>query len=337
MPVRMKNPLYRQAIRHGWTLAWHHRWLWPLGLFAALLGQMGVMELLANMGAAKSERGLVEWYSAIRSLFDIDLWKNLSAADGTAFWALWLFVVLAALLFILVFVAVVSQGAIISVAAKRAKQTPHVPVGKAWEVGVLHGWRIFWITLIKRLLVLALGLIMGLVTIELALAPTIGNSVLFFIFLLLALFVGLVVSFLAVYASCYVVVEEYPWWRAIGAAWHLFIEHWLVSLEVALIVLGFNVLIMIVAVLGLYIVFFPALQILFVSAIVGSRGLYLLGLIGSFAIFTLFIMWLGSLFTIFTTSVWTFLFTKMHRHGVPSRIAGFVGHVWSRGRSLLPH
>ena len=43
-----REPTYTDAIRAGWHLAWHHKSLWIFGLFAAFLGQMGIVELLCN-------------------------------------------------------------------------------------------------------------------------------------------------------------------------------------------------------------------------------------------------------------------------------------------------
>jgi len=41
------------------------------------------------------------------------------------------------------------------------------------------------------------------------------------------------------------------------------------------------------------------------------------------AFFLLFVFLLWSFFQVFTVSVWTYLFMKMHKEGVRSRVIGF--------------
>ena len=77
---------------------------------------------------------------------------------------------------------------------------------------------------------------------------------LLFVFLFL-IFVPVVViiSFVAKYAICYVVIKGYSLKKALAKAWKLFLDNWIISLEMSLtlLLLSFGVS------LALFFAFFP--------------------------------------------------------------------------------
>ena len=50
----MSEPTYRDALRASWKLAWHHKNLWPFGMFALMLGQFGFLEILTKIWAVRT-------------------------------------------------------------------------------------------------------------------------------------------------------------------------------------------------------------------------------------------------------------------------------------------
>jgi len=322
----MKTPLYRQALSHSWKLAWKHAWLWPLGMFAAMLGQMGIMDILTKVTFAAQNNSFMTTlffgFSDI-NLSGGDSLANLSA-DG---WIglLWLAVILLGFFVLFAFVSTVSQGALVSIADRSVRRKKLPDVSTSWHVGVKHFWRVFGINLLKKVIFSIVVIFVGWSTVNAMIEPSSGDFWLFFFVFILATLVGIVLSFLAVYAVAYVIVEEYSFGEAIRASWTLFLDHWLVSMEVGLIILGANLVLVLVALFGMVILFIPTLIFWLISLVVGSYGLLLTGFIVGFLLATLFIIFLGSVFSVFVTSVWTFLFTKMHKKGIKSRILHF-GH-----------
>ncbi len=326
MPVSMKKPLYREALTHSWHLAWKHKWLWPLGLFATFLGQMGVLELLTTIGFVRD--------SATPSQIFFDILVDL---QGFSFgflsglpltgWVgvLWIFVFFLGIFIFFAFVATVSQGALIHASSKSVGKKKLPKANKSWHVGIDHFWRLFFINIFKKFILLALSIGVG----SLALSAAGGNSMMeimqFLAVFASAVIVGLFVSFYVIYAACYVVVEEKPFWEAMESAWHLFISHWFVSVEVGLIILLLNLLLGIFAALSLFVFFIPSLLLWVVAAILGSSALFATATMVAFLLFTLFIIFIGSLFTVFSVSTWTYLFMKMHKDGVKSRTAHWLG------------
>jgi len=123
-----------------------------------------------------------------------------------------------------------------------------------------------------------------------------------------------------------VVVEEYPLLPAIGAAWKLLVGHWLVSIEVGLLIILSNIILALATLLGFAVFFFPAMLVWFVAIVTGSQALLAAGFVFAIIFFTAYLLWLGAMFTVFTTSVWTYLFMKMHKHGIPSRLVHWLSY-----------
>jgi len=149
--------------------------------------------------------------------------------------------------------------------------------------------------------------------------------VLFIVLFLLAAVVGLVVSFLMMYAAAYVVVEEYSPLIAIEAAWRLFLDHWLVSLEAGLILLLMNAVLAVFVLSTLCLIFLPTMFLWLIATSLMSSILYYVAIVIGCVFFILFIAFFGSVFNSFTTVVWTDLFMKMHRHGLVSHLARLFG------------
>ena len=323
----MKIPLYRQAIQHGWRVAWQNKFLWVYGLFAAFLGQMGIVEFLSKAGLVVGD--VNDYLSTVGLIptkaVEASTVIALSAESRVLmFWLLFLLIGLAAAL---IFASVVSQGAIVHAAAKATKSKKTMPdVGAAWHAGVSHFWRLFTLNLVKKVAIVLLAIAVGGAAFNAVVGSSLGSNILFLVVFLLASLVGLVLSFLVVYAAGYVVVEEYPLVQAIESAWKLFWSHWLVSFEVGLLILLFNGILFCLTLLGFLVFFFPAMLVWFAAIVLGSQALLAMGFIIALILFTGYVMLLGAAFTVFSTSVWTHLFMKMHKSGVKSRVLHWLSY-----------
>lgn len=323
----MKEPLYSQSIAHSWRLIWQHKMLWIFGLFAALLGQMGILDFLANVTVSSSQITtspplmlLTEFLTPLQTGY-----TEVMSADRWV-WFAWVLLVLIAAVVFFVFVSVVSHGALIHASAQSVRSKKMLNTSTAWDAGLYHFWRLFAITAVKKIIILILSAAVGWATINVVLEGGVGDTFLFLFIFLLACVVGFLLSFLAVYAAGYVVVEEYSFGEALAAAWKLFKDHWLVSIEVGGIILLCNLGVTILVLLGLFLFFVPAMMVWVIAMALGSGVLFVGALVVSLILATIFTIFLASLLSAFTTSVWTYLFMKMHKHGVHSRILHWLGH-----------
>jgi len=317
----MKTPLYRAAIAHSWSLAKRHRFLWVYGLFAALLGQLGIVEYLGKISVATEDlSGYLSSVKVLPGTTVAEATTVMSSLD-TRLLLIWLVLIILAIGVGVLFVSVVSQGALIYASAASVRNKKQLPdVGEAWHAGVSHFWRLFFINFFKKAIIILLAIIVSASAFTNLDDITLGNSLTFLLTFILASIVGLVLSFLVIYAAGYVVVEEYKLGSAIHAAWRMFMDHWLVSVEVGLMVLLFNGVFAVLALLGIMVFFFPAVLVWFFAIITANAFLFTLGFIIAVVLFVAYAMLLASVFTVFTTSIWTYLFMKMHRAGVKSRV-----------------
>lgn len=318
----MKLPLYREAIQDGLDMAFRHKLLWVYGLFAALLGQLGIMEMLANATMAGSTYALYPHWLALPKLVALAGVFSAGLPIEWSVWMLWVFGVLLAFGVLFVFLAVSSQGALIASAAASARKRGLPNADKAWHAGVEHFWRLFFINAIRKVAIIGLAVAVGWGTWNAAVADTTTgwDLFLFFALFILAVLVGMGVSMVAVYAAGYVVVEEYGVFSALSAGWKLLRGHWLVSLEAGCLILVLNAVLALIAAIGLFL-FALLAQFWEYMAILTRQYLFFNVMFGlALVVFILFIMAIGSVFTVFTTTVWTHLFMKMHKHGLLSKL-----------------
>lgn len=330
----MKTPLYRDALQSSFKLAWQHKGLWAFGLFAMFLGQLGVLELLSKVALASSSVRAGGLWSYLVFFLSPGTWGQFFSsehlgADGWM-WFVWMILIICGLLLALLFAAVVSQGAIVYSAAKYAKRESAFPDDAgAWHKGVGHFWRLLSLNLLRKFVFILMALAVVWSTVNALVEPSGFDIVLFFLIFILASVVGMVVSFLLVYAAAYIVAEEHSLGRALSAAWKLFLGHWVVSFEVGFLLILTNIVVLVLA-MGALVYFFllPVLLGTFLAQAFGSLVLFKAGVFVGYGLFLFFVMVLWSVFTVFVINVWTFLFVKMHRTGIKSRVLH-----WMRART----
>lgn len=327
----MKEPTYRDALSHGWYLLIEHKVLWIFGLFAALLGQMGVVEIFTKVVVTAKYYTYYPLFANAPLLTNafVAALRNWHLPFDKGAWLIWLLVVLASFGFAFAFVAVVCQGALIHSVAQYVRGKFTLAHHESWHSGVKHFWRLFLLQVIKKFVIGALVLCTGYATYHFILTPSTFFTTLFAFTILASLFVGSIVSLLMTYAAGYVVVEEQPLQTALASSWSLLRAHSLVSFEVASLILFMNVVATVVAALAIILfkvelAFFAILAIVFNSFAVWSIGNTLSALL-----MTGIIMVIASFVTVLSTTIWTYLFMKMHRQGVVSRIK----LLFSRSRS----
>lgn len=321
----MREPTYRQAFSHGWEIARKHKLLWIFGFFATFLGQMGLLDFIVKSFLAVGRQGLgyTEFlnFPAVMSTFFESLGQLRFGLSGWA-WMVWLGAFFIGLKILLIFVSVVSQGALVAGVGQTLNilKRKDINTGKAWHEGVGHFWRIFCLNVIKRVAVMCMALVVGFSAFNMAATPSSLNKAVFIVLIILAALVGMILSFLIVYAVAYVVLEQHRFGQSLKSAWQLFIKHALVSLEVGILLIGLNVAAGFVALIG-GLLFMGHMAIMWaLTMVTGISLIWSTGFVIGVVALVLFVVLIGTLLTVFTTSVWTYLFAKMHKEGIGSRI-----------------
>ncbi len=322
----MKEPTYRQTLGHAWEAVWHNKILWVLGLLSLFLGQLGFSDILGKAWSVLDGSSLAGDNIGILSIFQVSIPLGVWNVLGV----FWLAIICISIAVMVVFLAVTSQGALISYAADWFKTRKHKEIDKSWHNSVKHFWNILLINLVRQ--VLLLGLLVGFVFV----AKYFFNSqswvqgMLFALASVLVLFISLFLSVFSVYALCYVVLDGKGLLKSVKKAWVLLSNHFLVSLEVGVVLLLLNLLLVAVIIGGSFFAFLPAAFIWVAAGISNSVSLAVLGLIFGIFLVLLFIVLIAGLFNAFTTSAWVFLFIKMHKEGVSSRLINYFRHLFSK-------
>lgn len=324
--VFMNEPTYRQALHASWKLAWNHKDLWPFGLFAMLWGQFGLMELLTKIGSAAYLGTHTTFWELCRSLFTRETWLELgrlfSIGAENWIWVVWMALLLLGIAFGLVYVASVTQGALVYAGAKFSKLRLKYPnEAKAWHVGAEHAWKIIALNVLRKVVLwLAVGWA-GFASWQLATTPTGFDHFVFWLAFIVALLVGLVTSIILMYAVGYVVVEEYRVSESIRAAWHLFLHHPIVSIEVALVTFFLNIGLLLFAMFAvLYVFFLPNILVKYLVFMFQAPLLGKIVGVASYGLFLAVMMAASAIFTVFVITVWSYLFSKMHHGNFVSRL-----------------
>ncbi len=322
----MKEPKYGEALRASWKLSWQHKSLWSFGLFAMLLGQLGISELLLKLGMASSTFQTGGFWPYLVFFLNPKTW--ISAAKAGEFgpdrvvWMIWLILILAAVFAFLLFIATVCQGAIVHAAAKYSKRASSFPdERKSWHAGVKHFWRVLSLNIARKIAFFLMALLVVWSTFNALISASFSDSLLFILIFILAAVFGMILSLLLIYAVAYVIVEEYSFGEAISSAWKLFVNHWLVSFEVGFSLLVLNIVAIILVVAGfLYLFLLPVVVATYISSVFGGLVLFKVAVFIGYVFFVVFAISISAIFTVFVTSVWTHLFVKMHKVGVKSKI-----------------
>ncbi len=143
----MKDPTYRQTLGHAWEVVWHNKMLWILGLLSVFLGQIGFSNIFGKIWAM-FDFGLPEDQEGFFHLLKVLVSGGTSSFVGT----LWLVVICGLVATMVIFLATVSQGALISYVADWFKTRKHnKTLDKSWQNSLKHFWNIFWINMVRQL------------------------------------------------------------------------------------------------------------------------------------------------------------------------------------------
>ncbi|MBI2459859.1 MAG: hypothetical protein HYV53_04955 [Parcubacteria group bacterium] len=313
-------PFYRNILKQAWSLTWRHKYLWWFGIFAALLGNGGELEILFNnKSSVNPGQSLFPAWQRIMStkVFSGQTLTNIGNLfrHDTLNIILVSAVILIALAIglFLIWLVIVSQGAIVNNSAAAIKQKKNA-FRDGLEAGRLNFWPVLILNIIIKAVIYALLVIISL--------PVIFfrgdfNANLFYILALVpAVPAAIILSFIMKYAVAYAVINKSKVAPAIRQSWRLFKENWLISFELAFILFFINLLFGLAIVLALLTLAVPFLFL-------GLIFYYTFSLVGSWLIaslalasFLFIVAAAGAALAVFQIAAWTGLFLELNKKSV---------------------
>ncbi len=319
----MTEPTYQQAISKSWHIVWHHKILWGLGLLAALLGQFGLGDFFGRV-----------WLILSKGTIGFS-WLNLNYDWSGMGWQsilglVWLVGIVLILSAGLICLLIITQGALISYLAACFKNDRYHDLTKAWHNGASHFWAILGVNLIYRLIFCLLLFSSGILLKLFVNNNNLSILLLLSVSLAVILFFYLLVSIIYIYTLGYAVIDKKKVVDAIILAWRLFSRHVLVSFEVGIVMMFFNLILVIFLVTSLILAFLPSVVVWLVAGLIDMVGVAIFGLLLGLFLWLLIVLWSAAVFNVFNTGVWVYLFMKMHKEGVVSRLVGWAGVLFKK-------
>lgn len=322
------SPLYRTVLRQAFNITLRYKALWFLGFVATFLGLGGEYQFLINQYLNFSDGG---WEQAL-GVVDIGTAANwllikqtLAALSPWLYLALALIVILAALF---IWVIISAQGALVRAVGDHVKNN-EVSLGKEFTLAAKSGWSLLGILISARLLALFLLAVVGLPLLAILFAINdafvpLGATILFFA---LAVPITIVFSLVSKLAVAYHLIERKSWRESLARALSLFAGHWLVCLELALILLPISLIVTVFFIPLASLLSVPFLVFGLAVAAVSSTIIVKIFFTLALVLFFFLLLVLGSALATFQSAVWTVLFLRIKDAPAQSKLVRLL-HNW---------
>src|SRR3989339_452902 len=292
---------YTNILKQSWDITWKNKYLWFFGLFAALLGNGGDLDIIVRGFDHDNKFFMFGWQQFSQTgIFNKNIFANIALLSVkeplTLFLSLGTLLIFTFMVGFLIWMIISSQIAIVS-------NSVRIITGKKHNIkeGIKKGEENFWKVFIFSFILFALF-------IKEAMLQSVIYVVLFILFLILAV----ILSFIIKYAICFVIIKGYTVINSLRAGWCLFVKNWLISLEMAflLFVLNFLVVFLLAPFFFVFLIF---------SKVVLYFGVWFL-FVSSACLFLLIVALVGAILSTFQISSWTSLFVGLISRGGVSKL-----------------
>jgi hypothetical protein len=250
--------------------------------------------------------------SRFLSIFSPELWSNIGPyfAENPrgALISVTLLILALAIFIFLVILSISSQAALVD-QAKKLYNNEKKDLGnsKGIATGRAHFWPVLGINILVKVLIACIFFLITLpviLTAPTASLPIIIYTILFLIFI--PVVIGL--SLIAKYAIAYIVIKKNKFIEAINNAINLFSRNWVISLEMAFILMLINIVVGIMILIAMFAIAAP---FVILSLIFANFTIFWLITFLGFTVLILAVIWLGSMLTAFLVNSWTKLFLEL--------------------------
>ncbi len=325
-------PVYRVVLKKAWEITKQNKFLWFFGIFAAFAGNGGVYEILVKGFDRVVSRGenlanepglFWQWLAAFGPKMEPTFEQ--APLFGNLFWIVSL--VILVLLCIAIWLTVVSRGALIS-SIKKIVGKKKTDLREGWGDGNKIFWPLLGLNALAKALIFGLLVLITLPAMFFITGKTdnVGwNLTLYLLAFVIFTALALFVSFMAIYASCFVAVKGLPMVESIRAGWRLFAQNWLVSIEMSLllfvITLGVGAAFAILSFLYLIPIFLLLLAFAYLKLSFGFWLVIFLAALG----WLVALCFTGGALSAYQFSAWTILFMEINKKKIWSKLLRFVG------------
>ncbi|RLC39230.1 hypothetical protein DRH27_00160 [Candidatus Falkowbacteria bacterium] len=322
--------LYRTILSQAFKNVWRNKYLWFFGLFAALVGSSGEIQVLFYRYDSLSE-GLFPGFRRIleTGFLSKETLVNIGQLARTEPFSLFmvfsLFIVFIALGVFILWLSISSQAALVNNAARIKTDKKH-NFKEGLEVGMKNFWPVLGLNIFLKLMIFAIFVILSLPIISsIATGNFTATSLVFIISFLIYVPLAIILSFIIKYAVAYVVIRGSRMLESIKLGWQLFLKNWLISIEMAFI-LFFISFLAAIALLMLLLIF--SIPFLFIIILFIKFNLYFYTwavIVLAIVFYLLVILLTGAILSAFQVFSWTGLFIELIGKGGVSKLTRMFG------------
>jgi len=322
----MDSPsLYRDTLKRAWNITRNHTHIWVLGFLAALLGNGGEFEFIFTQFNQLSD-GTISFGQSILTTLGTGGSNMVQFLVGALTRSQDNYLLLGGITFVLllaVWLVVSAQGALIRAVAAAGSGSGQGSLSTHFNAGSDSFWQLLAIILATRIGAFFVLAVLGIPLFAL-LAHMFGLvKPLFLVVFVLGVPLLIIASLIAKFAIAFRMLEHKKWRTAITSSLSLFFDHWLISIELALVLFVINIMAGAAIILVILIFAFPFILLsYFVQSVASTVFLW----IGQVLALLLLIL-LGSILATFQYASWTELFLKIRRGKHVSKIVRMVMHV----------
>jgi hypothetical protein len=324
MPTQKNITVYRDIFKRAFQIIRTNKLLWVFGFFAAFLGAGGELEPL--MKDYVNISSTTDKIFSLQTLFNggllqviyanvVDFFKN---SPGQA--AL-LILMMAVIVIVLIWLAIISQISLFD-SVNRVTKNQKVVLKDTFQTSHKHFGPVLLINVLVKVALYALFIVITIPLMSWFILQSNAWGALLVILLVFLVFIpiSIILSFVVKYAIAYIVIEGKTAGDAFRSGWRLFTKNWLVSIEMALIVLlvGLGVGLMIILMLGIAAI--PFVLIGIAAVVFGSSAGFAATIAVGTIVWALLASFLGAIYVAYQYTAWTLLFQKLVEEKAQSKI-----------------
>ena len=320
--------LYRPILKKAWLMTKKFKYLWFFGFFATILGSSGEYEMLIRITPQTGKNNSVigaTWASFKAGLENslasdsgllTSLFSAIKASPQSIVLVVFIFMLALTIALFVLWLAIISEIGLIR-GTVWAGKNKKLTITNGVDFAVTKFWPVLAANALMKLAVFILFIIVGWEISFLSTQGPIGTIIYYVSFVIFAL-ITFAISFVSRYQLYYIVIGKQKVFPALKSGWQLFKKNWLISYEMAFILLVLSLLITVIGVFaGLAILSIPInLPVFF--PLEPWLGM-IIALISVLAVLALN-FFIAAVLTTFQWSCWTLLFDNIDKGQSISKI-----------------
>ena len=319
MPSKRDSlPFYCQTLIDAWRLTVSHKHLWIFGFFATFAGFGGVSDILFGVfdrmtgqlpsiaGASQSSWAILPGFATISVMMKTSPYPAVSL----------LIFVLALLIFFAVFAWVVSTsiGSLIG-SIRKIERGGRPTLIEGFRIGQASMLRVFVLNVVTKIALGTILILIGSNLIHLLRTGSLVSSFFYLLSFVLFTAISVTISIIAIYATNSAVIQNLPVIPAVADGLRILKKHWLVNIEMVILLLMINAVLAVLALLLAMILAVPLIFLFMFAALVKSIAMLTIITTITAVVLLAVIVFVGSFATTFQTSCWTLLWIRFSGRG----------------------